>query len=784
LDLLWLAETRDTDHGVTQHLFRTHDFVYIPVLRPTAGTATGAHAQVGGGGGFVVRKGGADVVTEAINHKGALYVSARPRGGEPFAAIGVYLPPTSASRRDWRDELLLWTVNEYRRLQRTHRIVVVLGDFNCRLGTAGAAGIAERFTADAAIPQSAVAGSRLLREFCDLVRVYPAHGRTAGTVAQPSSIAASGAGAATEVDYVLVPAALPLTAFRPLPPQSWHTRPARGAHVHLLVAAELDLLPRAAARPEPRPQRQRRYHLPPYGAEAWARTAAAIEAGLGAWRAQHAAGATAAAEAYRDLLGVFHAAAAAHLTNPSQALRSTVFRRYRGGAVSPQVAALLDEARTLRKRARAAARHTPLGVVCDAARELYAQATAVQRQACVLADEQAARWAADTVRGMAQLRTRDPHPLYRLLTTLSPADPNTFAASQRIPDRDGVPAAERFHDAFRQLIREDRPPPPAAAADSDWWRYVPAAPAGAGACLARPVTADEVYLLLFPANKRVLPAPCDARCVQCREYAEDHRRWRGGDAPDPPIWLPHLRTSTACGADGLPAEVLRWARPEVWADRLAYRRRVAGALAAVFNRILVEGQPPDAEFVRSVITPVLKSAKPGQPVDAGDPDAYRGIAVGNTVSKLFSLLLVARILHWAGVHGLIGPEQVGFLWRHAAEHHVFTLVQTLKARLRAGLPTYVLFVDLRKAYDKVHLTLLWAMLRHMGVAETVVAALANLAAVRETQVRINGGVCRHSPSRRASPRATRCRAYCLSCSSSRCRASWRRTCPAYAPSAC
>lgn len=132
LDLLWLAETRDTDHSVSQFLFRSHGFVYIPVLRPSTGT--GAAARVGGGGGFLVRKGGAEVSVTAINHKGALSVTVRPRGAEAFAAIGVYLPPASASRRQWRGQLLLWVIDEYRRLKRRHRLVIVLGDFNCRLG--------------------------------------------------------------------------------------------------------------------------------------------------------------------------------------------------------------------------------------------------------------------------------------------------------------------------------------------------------------------------------------------------------------------------------------------------------------------------------------------------------------------------------------------------------------------------------------------------------------------------------------------------------------------------
>lgn len=38
--------------------------------------------------------------------------------------------------------------------------------------------------------------------------------------------------------------------------------------------------------------------------------------------------------------------------------------------------------------------------------------------------------------------------------------------------------------------------------------------ARARACLARPVTEEEVYLLLFPVNKWLPPTPCYERAVR------------------------------------------------------------------------------------------------------------------------------------------------------------------------------------------------------------------------------------------------------------------------------
>ena len=146
-------------------------------------------------------------------------------------------------------------------------------------------------------------------------------------------------------------------------------------------------------------------------------------------------------------------------------------------------------------------------------------------------------------------------------------------------------------------------------------------------------------------------------------------------------------------------------------------------LANLFNAMLREGRPPDPDFVRSSITPILKAAKPGQPVDASHPDFYRGIAVSNTLCKLLSLILVARVSHWAQLNGILSAEQAGFLWRHAAEEHVFTLSQAIKTRLQDKQSTFVLFVDVKKAYDMVHHGLLWPLLTVMGIPDVIVRYL-------------------------------------------------------------
>jgi hypothetical protein len=75
---------------------------------------------------------------------------------------------------------------------------------------------------------------------------------------------------------------------------------------------------------------------------------------------------------------------------------------------------------------------------------------------------------------------------------------------------------------------------------------------------------------------------------------------------------------------------------------------------------------------------------------------------------------------------------------HSGEEHVFTLTETIKHMWRHKEDAYVLFVDFKKAYDKVHPTALYSVLRHMGVPERLVTVLQHRTARRMTELTING----------------------------------------------
>jgi Reverse transcriptase (RNA-dependent DNA polymerase) len=67
--------------------------------------------------------------------------------------------------------------------------------------------------------------------------------------------------------------------------------------------------------------------------------------------------------------------------------------------------------------------------------------------------------------------------------------------------------------------------------------------------------------------------------------------------------------------------------------------------------------------------------------------------------------------------------------------HVLSAIETVKMNASEGRYTAVTFIDFSSAYDNVNLELMWEMLRVAGVAENVVAVLADWYATRLYQVR-------------------------------------------------
>jgi Reverse transcriptase (RNA-dependent DNA polymerase) len=293
---------------------------------------------------------------------------------------------------------------------------------------------------------------------------------------------------------------------------------------------------------------------------------------------------------------------------------------------------------------------------------------------------------------------------------------------------------------FKERFTETRPSAPATDKLNRWRKYFPRERnKGAGRKIGDEIKWWQVYLVLFPANKMLLHyiKPCQPECRLCKEYIDQLTNYEHGrpDKP-PPCWKPCVKTGRAAGPDGITASLIRFTRNEDPFKRYRDRRLVSEKCAELFNLWLKEGKVRDTkDFRLSFITPLLKTDKAGNPLDASQPGNYRGIAVSNFLPNLFSSVILSKMSHWAVKEGIISGEQIGFMPKLGCEMHVLSAIQTVKMNASQGRYTAITFIDFSSAYDNVNLELLWEMLREAGVAENVITVLEDWYATRQYQVR-------------------------------------------------
>ena len=132
-------------------------------------------------------------------------------------------------------------------------------------------------------------------------------------------------------------------------------------------------------------------------------------------------------------------------------------------------------------------------------------------------------------------------------------------------------------------------------------------------------------------------------------------------------------------------------------------------LLKIINGLFVETTYPD-DWNTNFLKPIYKKG------DILDPDNYRGIAIGSAFAKLYSLILLSRLIKFIEEKGLISPNQIGFMKYFRTSDHNF-LLQTLieKSKLNKN-KLYVAFIDFKKAYDTVDRNLLFDRLRQVGIS--------------------------------------------------------------------
>jgi hypothetical protein len=124
--------------------------------------------------------------------------------------------------------------------------------------------------------------------------------------------------------------------------------------------------------------------------------------------------------------------------------------------------------------------------------------------------------------------------------------------------------------------------------------------------------------------------------------------------------------------------------------------------------------------------------KKGNPMEM---DNYRGISLMPMELKIMTIMMTERIMRVLERERLLAMEQAGFRWREECPAQAVALVEAIERRREQKLLSFLMFVDLSKAYDVVPHEAMFAKLYQIGVRGRMLAYIRALYELSEVRVR-------------------------------------------------
>jgi hypothetical protein len=191
------------------------------------------------------------------------------------------------------------------------------------------------------------------------------------------------------------------------------------------------------------------------------------------------------------------------------------------------------------------------------------------------------------------------------------------------------------------------------------------------------------------------PIPCDPKLGEVANPREIKHAIR------------KMKTEKAPGKNGLPPE--------------AYKL-LNGIGEEVLEKIIIEFWT-NPDFNPDVWKHVMLKILP-KSGDLSNPNKWRGIALLDICSKAVSSIAATRLANHLKSFGV--EEQAGSTPGKGCADATFTLKMALQTLHEHDQESWVLFVDLVKAYDTVNREMLWKILKILGVPDNLIMVLKKL----------------------------------------------------------
>lgn len=154
-------------------------------------------------------------------------------------------------------------------------------------------------------------------------------------------------------------------------------------------------------------------------------------------------------------------------------------------------------------------------------------------------------------------------------------------------------------------------------------------------------------------------------------------------------------------------------------------------LTEVANHIFQTGVYP-RRLKHAIITPVFKKG------DKTNANHFRPISVLPGFSKVFEILMKARLLSHLSNNNLISPRQYGFLKNRSTTSAAVSLLDKVFHSLNDKLKTACLFLDIAKAFDRMKYEILRRILLTYGVRDLALSLIMSFLTNRTQSVRVGG----------------------------------------------
>ena len=152
-------------------------------------------------------------------------------------------------------------------------------------------------------------------------------------------------------------------------------------------------------------------------------------------------------------------------------------------------------------------------------------------------------------------------------------------------------------------------------------------------------------------------------------------------------------------------------------------------LTKFFNTCFDGGVYPWNE---SVITPLHKKG------NKSDPDNYRAIAVSSVIGKLFSTIILERLIKYRKDSFPDPPNQLGFTKGAQTYDHILTLNTIASKYKKLKKPVYAVFVDYKKAFDSVCRQALFYRMTQHGITGKFYKVLRDMYSNSFAYIKLSG----------------------------------------------